>query len=86
MKNLICLAVIAILAPREFANCQGTTFQKNIKVAIVQNPYAGDRASTEMQEGPEIIAASGIEKMLSDMDIEVKIQPTVRLSPEEDRE
>jgi len=87
MKNLICLALIAILAPREFVNSQETTsFQKNIKVAIIQNPYAGDRASIEMQEGPEIIAASGIDKMLSDMDIEVKIQPTVKLSPEEERE
>ncbi len=57
-----------------------------LKVVLVKNPYAGDRASPEISEGPEILASAGFEEMFSDMNVQVEILPTIKLTEEEKSE
>ena len=52
------------------------------KIAIVQNPYAGDRAAPEYAEGPEILA----QEAKSRLGTEVKYLPQVKLTAEEETE
>ena len=57
---------------------------KSLKIALIKNPYAGDRASPETQEGPDILAKSGIVEQLPQLGVEAKALPTIKLMPKEE--
>lgn len=57
-----------------------------VRVALVLNPYNGDRAGPELDEGPDRMANGGLKDILLGIGAEVRRVSTVKLSPEEERE
>lgn len=63
-----------------------TTMEDKIKVAIVINPYAGDRAGSEISNSPARMAEEGLIDRLGDLGVSVNQKSTVALSAEEEKE
>ncbi|MFQ5750920.1 MAG: arginase family protein [bacterium] len=84
--NIYFITVILILIPSLAFVQKYRDTNNQIKVVLVQNPYTGDRASQEVQAGPERLASGGLKEMLSEMGVEVKSLPAIKLTPEEEAE
>lgn len=84
-KFTYCL-IAALLIPSFVFGQKYTGEDGKIKVALVLNPYNGDRAGPELDFGPERMANSGIKEILLGMGAVVQRVSNVKLSPEEDKE
>lgn len=78
--------IFCILFPVILIAQNKNEMNNKLAVALIKNPYTGDRASPETQDGPDILAKSGLIENLTKMGVEVISKPTLKLSSEEERE
>ena len=76
------LTWVVILLPMQLLLGQSND---KLRVALVLNTYTGDRASPEIQEGPEILAKGGIQALLEKIGARVDLSPAVKLTTASDR-
>lgn len=83
----LTVCIFALLLPvLAQGTIQGERPEEALPVAIVINPYTGDRSSPEKVEGPSLLANSGIEAKLKQLGIDPKLTKPVALTPEEEKE
>ena len=76
--TILSFLIATLIIPFSFMIAQ----DEKIKIVIIQNPYAGDRATLEYAQGPKILTAEAEKRLGSS----IKIVPAVKLSPEEETE
>ncbi len=77
-KSIYSLIMLLLLFPFSILTAQS----EGKKIAIIQNPYAGDRATQEYAQGPEILTKEAKTRLGSS----IKLVPAVKLSADEDKE
>jgi arginase len=59
--------------------------QDSVNIALVRMPYVGERNVPEISGGPDYLLQGGIQTMVEQSGVRVKLTEPVKLSPEEDK-
>lgn len=87
MKKIFAFAIICLLSiPINVYAQKYIDNDGKIKIALVKNPYKGDRSGSPISKGPDILEHSGLKDILSGMGGKIVNISNVQLSKEEEKE
>jgi len=85
LAGIILLSLLSNAVPGHRAGQEKKSADPSGKVAIVIQPYTGHRRGSELSSGPATILP-GVEKLLSDLEIDMSGTQTIELTPNEEKD